>query len=54
MRGDSNVQGDRTMGIWEKMPEGFLSKLDREFAFTAPRAHGCDTVNAIKAMLRQQ
>lgn len=50
VRGHSNVQGDRTMGIWEKMPESFLAALDREFGITAPRAHGLDTVNAIRAM----
>ncbi|TLG12386.1 FdhF/YdeP family oxidoreductase [Nocardia cyriacigeorgica] len=50
VRGHSNVQGDRTMGIWEKMPESFLAALDREFGITAPRAHGFDTVNAIRAM----
>jgi molybdopterin-dependent oxidoreductase alpha subunit len=50
VRGHSNVQGDRTMGIYEKPPEKFLSALDQEFAFHAPRAHGYDTVEAIKAM----
>ncbi|MBF6097934.1 FdhF/YdeP family oxidoreductase [Nocardia cyriacigeorgica] len=50
VRGHSNVQGDRTMGIWEKMPEPFLAALDREFGITSPRAHGLDTVNAIRAM----
>ncbi|MEC3915401.1 FdhF/YdeP family oxidoreductase [Nocardia sp. CDC160] len=50
VRGHSNVQGDRTMGIWEKMPETFLAALDREFGITSPRAHGFDTVNAIRAM----
>ncbi|BDT85767.1 FdhF/YdeP family oxidoreductase [Nocardia cyriacigeorgica] len=50
VRGHSNVQGDRTMGIWEKMPETFLAALEREFGITAPRAHGLDTVNAIRAM----
>lgn len=50
VRGHSNVQGDRTMGIWEKMPEPFLAALEREFGITAPRAHGLDTVNAIRAM----
>ncbi|SDG72314.1 FdhF/YdeP family oxidoreductase [Microbacterium pygmaeum] len=50
VRGHSNVQGDRTMGIYEKPSESFLSALDREFAFTAPRAHGHDTVEAIRAM----
>lgn len=50
VRGHSNVQGDRTMGIWEKMPEAFLERLDKVFNFTAPRAHGYDTVDAIRAM----
>lgn len=51
VRGHSNVQGDRTMGIWEKMPEPFLAALDKEFEFTAPRKHGYDTIDAIEAML---
>ena len=50
VRGHSNVQGDRTMGIYEKPSEAFLQALDREFAFTAPRTHGHDTVAAIRAM----
>jgi len=50
VRGHSNVQGDRTMGIWEKMPETFLRKLEAEFAFTAPRRHGFDTCDSIAAM----
>ncbi|MGC5223943.1 FdhF/YdeP family oxidoreductase [Micromonospora sp. DT81.3] len=50
VRGHSNVQGDRTMGIYEKPSEAFLSALDREFSFTAPRPHGYDTVEAIRAM----
>ncbi len=50
VRGHSNVQGDRTMGIWEKMPEDFLQKLDTTFGFTSPRDHGYDTVEAIEAM----
>ena len=50
VRGHSNVQGDRTMGVFEKMPEWFLNNLEREFRFTAPRRHGYDTVAAIKAM----
>jgi len=50
VRGHSNVQGDRTMGIWEKMPEAFLQKLDTEFGFSSPREHGYDTVDAIRAM----
>jgi molybdopterin-dependent oxidoreductase alpha subunit len=50
VRGHSNVQGDRTMGIYEKPSEAFLAALDTEFGFTAPRPHGYDTVAAIEAM----
>jgi molybdopterin-dependent oxidoreductase alpha subunit len=50
VRGHSNVQGDRTMGIWEKMPDHFLDKLQHRFAFEPPRKHGFDVVEAIKAM----
>ncbi|MGI8310645.1 FdhF/YdeP family oxidoreductase [Saccharopolyspora hattusasensis] len=50
VRGHSNVQGDRTMGIWEKMPEKFLDALEREFGVPVPRHHGLDTVDTIRAM----
>ncbi|MDH6194727.1 molybdopterin-dependent oxidoreductase alpha subunit [Mycobacterium frederiksbergense] len=50
VRGHSNVQGDRTMGIWEKMPEAFHVALDKRFGITTPRKHGHDTVDAIRAM----
>ena len=50
IRGHSNVQGDRTMGIWEKVPDTFLDKLRDEFGFDPPRAHGHDTVDTIRAM----
>ena len=50
VRGHSNVQGDRTVGIFEKMPEWFLAALDRECGIEAPRKHGYDTVAAIHAM----
>ena len=50
VRGHSNVQGDRTMGIWEQVPESFLAALDSRFGITSPRRHGHDTVNAIRAM----
>jgi molybdopterin-dependent oxidoreductase alpha subunit len=52
VRGHSNVQGDRTMGIWEKMPEAFLDKLRDTFGFEPPRKHGYDAVASIKAMER--
>ncbi|MFF4275263.1 FdhF/YdeP family oxidoreductase [Streptomyces sp. NPDC001536] len=51
VRGHSNVQGDRTMGIWERMPQAFLDRLGAEFGFTAPTAHGLDSVDSIRAML---
>jgi molybdopterin-dependent oxidoreductase alpha subunit len=50
VRGHSNVQGDRTMGIWERMNDTFMEKLGREFQFTPPREHGTDTVETIKQM----
>jgi molybdopterin-dependent oxidoreductase alpha subunit len=50
VRGHSNVQGDRTMGIGEKMPETFLAALDARFGIACPREHGVDTVDAIRAM----
>ncbi|MDV7242228.1 MULTISPECIES: FdhF/YdeP family oxidoreductase [Rhodococcus] len=50
VRGHSNVQGDRTMGIWEKMPDSFLAALDTEFGITSPREHGLDAVDSIRAM----
>lgn len=50
VRGHSNVQGDRTMGVFEKMPEAFMDRLESVFQFAVPRHHGWDTVAAIKAM----
>lgn len=50
VRGHSNVQGDRTMGIWERMDEGFMDRLGQEFHFDAPRRPGYNTVESIKAM----
>ncbi|WP_375386865.1 FdhF/YdeP family oxidoreductase [uncultured Amnibacterium sp.] len=50
VRGHSNVQGDRTMGIWEQMPKPFHDRLDAEFAFRSPREKGFDTVEALEAM----
>jgi molybdopterin-dependent oxidoreductase alpha subunit len=51
VRGHSNVQGDRTMGIWEKMPDAWLDRLGRELGFEPPRKHGFDTIASIEAML---
>ena len=51
VRGHSNVQGDRTMGIWEQMPEAFMNALGKEFAFTPPAHHGYDSVNGVRALV---
>jgi len=54
VRGHSNVQGDRTMGIDEKPPEGLLNALEKRFKFAVPRQPGHNTVQAIQAMEQQQ
>jgi molybdopterin-dependent oxidoreductase alpha subunit len=51
VRGHSNVQGDRTVGIWERPKPELLDSLAKEFNFSPPREHGYDTVGAIQAML---
>jgi molybdopterin-dependent oxidoreductase alpha subunit len=50
VRGHSNVQGDRTMGIWERPSAAFLDALEREFRFAPPRAEGFSTIEAIRAL----
>ncbi|MBI3929907.1 MAG: FdhF/YdeP family oxidoreductase [Armatimonadetes bacterium] len=50
VRGHSNVQGDRTMGIHDKPSGEFLDALAAEFGFDPPREPGLDTVEAIRAM----
>lgn len=50
VRGHSNVQGDRTMGVWEKMPDSFLDALGAEFRFDPPRKHGVDAVDGVRAL----
>ncbi|HET7414342.1 MAG TPA: FdhF/YdeP family oxidoreductase [Arthrobacter sp.] len=50
IRGHSNVQGDRTMGIWEQMPPKFLDAIQKEFNFNPPREHGYDAVDTIEKM----
>lgn len=54
VRGHSNVQGDRTMGIWEAPKPEFLDKLKAVFGFEPPRKHGYATVDAIQAMYKGQ
>ena len=50
VRGHSNVQGDRTMGIWEKMSDEFMKSLGKEFNFAPPPKHGHDAVMTMQAM----
>ncbi len=50
VRGHSNVQGDRTMGICDRPSEAFLAALEKEFGFSPPRRHGADVVRSIRAM----
>jgi molybdopterin-dependent oxidoreductase alpha subunit len=54
VRGHSNVQGDRTMGIWERPKAAFLDSLEKEFKFIAPRKFGFDVVEAIEAMHKKE
>lgn len=49
VRGHSNVQGDRTMGIWDRPKPEFLDALEQEFGLPMPRSDGFDTVGAIRA-----
>ena len=50
VRGHSNVQGDRTVGIWERPTKTLLDSIQKNFGFTPPREHGYDVVASIKAM----
>ena len=50
VRGHSNVQGDRSMGIWEKVSDQFQQSLGKEFQFTPPTKHGFDAVCGLQAM----
>ncbi|CAM5362775.1 FdhF/YdeP family oxidoreductase [Streptomyces narbonensis] len=50
VRGHSNVQGDRTMGIFERPAPAFLDALDKEFGIVSPRHHGYDVVRSIQAL----
>ncbi|WP_081867649.1 FdhF/YdeP family oxidoreductase [Hymenobacter sp. IS2118] len=54
VRGHSNVQGDRTMGVWEKPAKEFQDSLGKEFNFSPPYEHGLDVVDSLKAMYRGQ
>ena len=50
VRGHSNVQGDRTVGIWDKPKPELLDKIKEVYGFEPPREHGYDVVDSIKAM----
>ncbi|WP_298225299.1 FdhF/YdeP family oxidoreductase [Acidocella sp.] len=51
VRGHSNVQGDRTVGIDEMPPQALLDRLQEVFGFNPPRAHGHHVVQSVKAMI---
>lgn len=50
VRGHSNVQGDRTVGIWESAPQAFLDKIEAKYGFKPSPKHGYSVIEAIKAM----
>ncbi len=50
VRGHSNVQGDRTVGIWEAAPVSFIERMEKGLNISIPREHGYDVVAAIQAM----
>jgi len=54
VRGHSNVQGDRTMGVWEKPKESMLAALDAEFGIDSPREHGLDSVDTVDAFVNDR
>ncbi|WP_395823019.1 FdhF/YdeP family oxidoreductase [Collimonas sp.] len=54
VRGHSNVQGDRTVGIDERPTAAFLDRIEQVYGFKPPREHGLDVVGTIEAMLQGQ
>lgn len=50
VRGHSNVQGDRTVGIWESAPQAFLDRIEAKYGFKPSSKHGFSVIDAIKAM----
>jgi len=54
VRGHSNVQGDRTMGIWEAAPQAFLDKLEGKYGFRPSANHGYTVVDTIEAMYQKK
>ena len=54
VRGHSNVQGDRTVGIWESAPQAFLDKIEAKYGFKPTNKHGYSVIDAIKAMYQEK
>ncbi len=54
VRGHSNVQGDRTVGIWESAPQAFLDKIEAKYGFKPTNKHGYSVIDAIKAMYEKR
>ncbi len=54
VRGHSNVQGDRTVGIWEAAPQAFLDKIENKYGFKPATKHGYSVIDAIKAMYEKK
>ncbi len=54
VRGHSNVQGDRTVGIWESAPQAFLNKIESKYGFKPTTKHGYSVIDAIKAMYEKK
>lgn len=50
IRGHSNVQGDRTMGVWDKLSPELAGALEKEYAFTPPAHNGLDSVDSFGAL----
>ncbi len=54
VRGHSNVQGDRTVGIWESAPQAFLDRIEAKYGFKPTTKHGYSVIDAIKAMYEKK
>jgi molybdopterin-dependent oxidoreductase alpha subunit len=54
VRGHSNVQGDRTVGIWESAPQAFLDKIEEKYGFKPTNKHGYSVIDSIKAMYEKK
>ena len=54
VRGHSNVQGDRTVGIWESAPQAFLDKIESKYGFKPTTKHGYSVIDAVRAMYEKK